>query len=353
MKHIIENMTDYAAVSKLYGIQLGKDARTIMSKAVRQQMAMDAQPALVTVSNSGIPFYLSNYIDPKLIEVLLTPNKAAIILGEAKKGDWTTNTATFPFIERTGEVSSYGDYNTNGSTGANANFPVRQSYHYQTVSQWGEKQLEMYGLAKIDYSAQINIASAIVLDKFQNNSYFFGIAGLQNYGLLNDPSLSAAIVPGPKAYGTAAHGPWITSGVVTATANEIYTDIQSLFLELVNQSGGIVEMDTKMVMALSPASSVALTATNSYNVNVADLLKKNLPNIRIETATQYTSTAGELVQLIAENLEGQETGTCAFTEKMRAHPIIRGLSSFEQKKSQGTWGALIFRPLAIAQMLGV
>ena len=40
-------------------------------------MALDAQPALVTISNSGIPSYLSNYIDPQLIEVLVTPNRAA------------------------------------------------------------------------------------------------------------------------------------------------------------------------------------------------------------------------------------------------------------------------------------
>jgi len=351
MNNQLQSVSEFNQLSSIYGIHLGMDAKTVLTDSVKRQLAMDAaQPALVTVSNSGIPYYLSNYIDPKLIEVLLTPNKAAVILGEAKKGDWTTNTATFPIIERTGEVSSYGDYSNNGSTGANANFPVRQSYHYQTVSQWGERQLEMYGLAKIDYASQVNIASAVVLDKFQNDSYFYGIAGLQNYGLLNDASLSAAIAPGTKL----AHSPyWIYGGVVTATANEIYADIQSLFIELVNQSGGLIEMDTKMVLAMSPASSVALTTTNIYNVNVYDLLKKNFPNIRFETATQYATTGGQLVQLIAESLDGQKTGYCGFTEKMRAHPIIRGLSYFEQKKSQGTWGALIFQPFAIASMVGV
>jgi hypothetical protein len=59
------------------------------------------------------------------------------------------------------------------------------------------------------------------------------------------------------------------------------------------------------------------------------------------------------MQLIAESLDGQKTGYCGFTEKMRAHPIIRGLSWFEQKKSQGTWGTLIFQPFAIAGMLGI
>ncbi len=319
-------------------------------------MAMDAQPALVTISNAGIPSYLANYIDPELIRVLVTPNRAAEILGEAKKGDWVTMTATFPVIENTGEVSSYGDWNENGSVGANANFPQRQAYHYQTMTQWGEKQLETYSLAKIDYASRLNIASAIVLDKFQNNTYFFGVAGLQNYGLLNDPALLPPIAPGAKAFNGNASGPWVTNGQVTAAPAEIYADIQALFLELVLQSGGLIEMEDEMILCMSPASSVALTATNStFATNVYDMLKKNFPKMRFETAAQYYNPngAGNLVQLIAPNVDGQETGFCAFTEKMRAHAIVRKTSSFLQKKSQGSWGAVIRQPFAISCLVGV
>jgi hypothetical protein len=38
---------------------------------------------------------------------------------------------------------------------------------------------------------------------------------------------------------------------------------------------------------------------------------------------------------------------------MRAHAVERKTSSFLQKKSGGTWGAIILQPYAIAQMLGV
>jgi hypothetical protein len=43
----------------------------------------------------------------------------------------------------------------------------------------------------------------------------------------------------------------------------------------------------------------------------------------------------------------------AFTEKLRAHPVKVELSSFKQKKSQGTWGAIIYRPILIASMIGI
>lgn len=345
---------EFDNLQRTYGIHMPEVMLGYLPAAPGERLALDAQPALVTVSNNGIPAYLANYMDPKLVEILVSPNNAAKILGEAKKGDWTTMTATFPVIENTGEVSSYGDYSENGSAGANPTFPQRESYQYQTITQWGERQLAMVALANIDWASRLNIASAIVLDKFQNNAYFFGVAGLQNYGLLNDPNLSAPIAPGPKAYNSNNSGPWVTNGTITATANEIYADIQSLFGQLVAQSAGLITMDSKMVLALSPGSSVALTATNSFNVNVSDLLRKNFPNIRIVTATQYANTVtGNQMQLIAEEVDGQETGYCAFTEKMRAHPIIRAMSSFRQKKSQGVWGAVILQPFAIASMVGI
>lgn len=347
--------SDFARLERTFGIHLPKETVDYTPDGFGQDFnfACDAQPALVTTSNSGIPAYLSMYTDPDLIEVLVSPMKGADILGEVKKGDWLTDTATFPVVENTGEVSAYGDYNNNGSVGANVTFPQRQSFHYQTITQWGEKELEKMGLAKIGWAAQQNTASALTLNKYQNKTYFYGVAGLQNYGLLNDPGLTASLQPGPKAFGAAAHGPWITAGVITATANEVYTDIQSLFVQLVVQSGGVIEKDAKITLAMSPESSLALTATNSFNVNVEDLLKKNFPNITIKTAVEYATTAGEVVQMIVDSVEGQDTGYAAFTEKMRAHPIVIELSAFKQKKSQGTWGAIIRQPFAISSMLGV
>ena len=308
--------------------------------------ACDAQPTLITTSNAGIPAFMSTFVDPKLIEVLVSPMKAAeIVGGEVKKGDWTTETAMFPMVESTGETSTYGDYSENGSVGVNTNFPQRQSYHYQVMTQWGERELERAGLARIDWSNRVNIASVLTLNKFQNKTYFFGVSGLQNYGLLNDPSLSAAIVPGTKVGGG-------TSWSV-ATAQEINTDIQKLYKQLQTQMGGLLELDSKMTLAMSPISEVYLTKTTDYNVNVADILKKNFPNLTIKTAPEYSTASGELAQLILDEAEGQRTADTAFTEKLRAHPIVVASSSFKQKKSQGTWGTIIFRPAAIAQMLAI
>jgi len=315
-------------------------------ETVKGILAADAQPSLITASNSGIPAFMTTYVDPALIEVLVAPMKAAEIVGdEGKKGDWTTETAMFPVVESTGVTSAYGDYNESGNAGVNVNFPQRQAFAYQLITQWGERELERAGKARVDWAARVNIAAALSLNKFQNKSYFFGVSGLQNYGLLNDPNLSAPIIPATKAAGGTS---W-----VDATADEVIKDTQALYRKANRQSNGLITLETKMTLAMSPDTQVALTKTSQYNVNVFDILKKNFPNMEVKTAPEYATAAGNLVQLIVDEYEGQRTAICAFTEKMRAHPIIVRESSFSQKKSAGTWGCVIFRPMFISQMLGV
>jgi hypothetical protein len=332
---------------------MGVDAQLQQTEKERGgRLAMDAQPALVTVSNSGIPAFLSTYIDPKVIEVLVAPMKATEIVGEeTKKGDWTLETAMFPIVESTGTVSSYGDYAETGIAGANVNWVNRQSYTYQLITQWGERELDKMGLARIDWANRKRIASVLTLNKFQNKSYFFGIQGLANYGLLNDPSLSAPIAP--IAAGTLVT--WAQKATDPNGAIYVYNDIKALYGQLVAQANGLVELDmaSPMTLAMSPESQVYLTLTNTYNVNVQDMLKKNFPKMKIETAPEYATTSGNLVQLIADEMQGQRTATTAFTEKLRSHPIIVAESSFRQKSSQGTWGTIIFRPFLIVSLIGV
>jgi len=323
-------------------------------------MAMDAPPVMLTDPNSSVPALLTTTIDPDVFRVLFSPNKAADALGgEIKRGGWLDDVIFFPVVEATGEVSSYGDYNENGNAGVNVNWPARQNYLFQVIKEYGEREVERGGLARVNWVSEIDRAAALTISKFLNLAYLFGIAGLQNYGLTNDPNLSAALTPATKAAGGTK---WVTNGVVTATANEIYTDFESLFYQLTLQTGGLVETDSDLCLLLSPPASVGLTATNSFGVNVGDLLTKNFPNVEIITIPQYTAQGalmpqgipgGEFMQLIARDLEGQKTAFPAYSEKMRAHPVIRARSAFSQKVSAGVWGTVVRAPAAIASMIGI
>ena len=322
-------------------------------------LAMDAQPQLVTTPSSGIPAFLTTIIDPQILRIRQASNNAAEIFTEVKKGTWVTESAIFPVVERGGNATSYGDMENGGATTANANFETRQPYLFQTVCIWGELQLERAGLAKISWAAELQGAGADVLGKFENLIYFKGVAGLQNYGIQTDPNLLPAIAPAPKANGGFS---WLTGVTPNASANEIFADIQAGVNTLINQSAGRIDTKSEIVMALSPTREGALTATNSFNVNVKALLKDNYPNLRIQNAIQYGAitsqnpqgvATGEMVQFIALKPGNQDTGWLAFNEKLRAHAVVRDLSSFKQKMTSGAYGFIGRQPFAIATMIGI
>ena len=306
-----------------------------LDAAVRRAIAQDAD--LLTDPNAGILSMFTTYVDPRVIEVAVEPMKAAQIFGETKKGSWIDTNLQFPIAESTGEVSSYDDFSNNGMAGTNVNWEDRQPYHYQTIVEVGEREVERAGAAKLDWVARKQIAAALVLNKFQNKSYFYGIDGLKNYGLLNDPSLSPSL-PG---------GAWDS-----LPAEDVFASIQgALYGRLISQTQGLVDRDARMKLILSPANEVNLLKTNQYNVNVVDQLKKNFPNLDIETAPEMSTPAGELVYLVVEEHEGVRTIEPTFTEKMRVHPMVLELSSWKQKRSQGTVGTIIYRPLMVASLL--
>lgn len=322
-------------------------------------LAMDAMPELTTAPNSGIPAFLTMFQDPGVIRILFAANKASEIFGEVRKGTWLDETAMFTVVEHTGEVSSYDDWSESGSAGLNSNFPWRQSYLFQTLKQYGDRQLERAGLAKLNFVSEVDQAAGTVMAKFLNVSYFYGILGLKCYGFFNDPDLSPALTPATKAKGGTT---WFKNGRPNASANEVYDDIVALFEQLVVQTAGLgVEKEDKLTLGLDPSNAVALTFTNSFGVNVEDLLKKNFPKLTIKTAVQYGKKSainpqgvagGNFMQMFVDAVEGQDVGFCAFNEKMRAHPIIRGVSSYKQKITGGTWGAVVKFPAGVSSMIG-
>jgi hypothetical protein len=283
-----------------------------------EQMAMDAGigPAgfLTTDPNSALPTILTTTVDPEVVRIVFAELKMAKIMGgERKVGDWLDEQRIFPVVEETGEVSSYDDYSNNGRAGINFNFPWFQSYLYQTIIGYGDREAARAGLMRINYVSELNTAAANMLNRFQNLSYAFGIQGLQNYGLFNNPYLSATITPTVKAWGGVG---WFNNGAPAATANEVYNDVLALWTQLIALTNGTVDMEAKA----------------------------NNPGF---------SPVGNLVQLIVDKIEGQEVAYPAYNEKMRAHKMVPELSSWKQKMTAGTWGTIIRIPMGIVGMIGI
>jgi hypothetical protein len=311
-----------------------------------QALAMDAQPGLATSANAGILLAAVSVIDPEVVRVIFTPMRAAKIMGgEAQKGSWIDQVAYFPMVESTGQVAGYGDYSNNGEVDANEQWNYRQPYTWQAFKRYGEQQLERWGAAGLNYASELDTAMAQTFGKFRNKSYFYGITGLVNYGLLNDPSLPNTVSPITKAI--ASDGARWTY----ATTLEKFNDVKKLYTTLVNQMGGNVEMTDSMTLVLSTTRQTELVTTNDFGIILEDMLKKAFPNMSIEAAPELTTASGELMMLIKNDVDGQKVAYPAYTEAQRSHALVTGASSWSQKNSAGTWGTIIRYPIAIARML--
>lgn len=314
------------------------------------KLAMDADPQPMLPPNGGIPAIVSTFIDPTVIETLFTPNRAnEIFTREEKRGSWAQDSFMIQRIEETGDTVAYDDYSEQGGVQVTPQWEGRDVYRYQTMVTYGELEQERYGLAMLPYAAAKQRAAVNVLNQDQNKFYLYGIAGLRNYGILNDPQLPAAIVPATVDGNTR----WEDKQVI-----DIYNDILRLYEDLVTRSNGLVgngiDMATRLVLVMSPQASVWFKRANEvFGNTVEKMVRDTFPGMRFVVVPQYSTEAGELVQMFVEEAQGQSTGFLAYNEKLRAHPLIPDVSSYKQKYSGSTFGAVITMPFLFAQMIGV
>ena len=116
---------------------------------------------------------------------------------------------------------------------------------------------------------------------------------------------------------------------------------------------GRVKTKDSLTFACSPSREAALVTTNSFGKSAMEIIQVAYPNLKIKTSPRYTVNGIENAQLIADNYDGKSVGFCSFNVKMKDHPIVRELSSYRQKKTAGSWGAIIKAPIAISTMTGI
>lgn len=333
-------------VMKQYGIvfDTGAPIRGILANDSIDQLANDA--AMVTAANSGVPVEFTSYIDPMVIPILTATRGAREIFGEAKKGDWTTSYARFQTSEITGEVEAYTDYGQGGASDVNPTFPVRTQYIYQTNIRYGDREVDVASRARLQLAADKQRAAATVIDIASNKFALYGVAGLEIYGLLNDPNLPASVTPLPNPDSKTL---WDEK-----STKEIYEDVLYLFGKMADRGAGHIDANTELVLATSPATQVQLGKATDFNISARQMLETYFPKIRFAALPELaTATSGTSILLVAPTIEGLPTAQIGFSEKFRAMRLIPESSSFHQKFIGSSYGTIIYRPFAIGTMTGV
>ena len=170
-----------------------KDGHIVLKDIDRRQLAQDA--ALSTQPNVGAPAALYTYLDPRIIEVLFGVTNATRFFTKTLVGSWTQDYADFAVEEVAGQVSPYNDFANGTTTDVNYNFPVRQNFRYQTTIKYGELETAKLAEAKVNLPARKQNAAAQILARAENKFQLYGVAGMEIYGMLNDPNIPSTIAP--------------------------------------------------------------------------------------------------------------------------------------------------------------
>lgn len=326
---------------KEYGIDVAQ--YSVVGTQEEGVMAMDA--ALLTTPNAGIPVELLTFFDNRAIDILMAKRAATKIFNEVKAGTRADLVRKFRVLEKTGYTQPYSDYANNGKADVNYNFPARENYLFETTIAYGDQEVAETSRAKINLVSdkQASAATAIAVD--MNKFYMNGVAGLQNYGILNQPNLPSAIVAKNGAAGTAT---WSTK-----TGTEIYNDIVALMSDIASRTEGNVDQETKYKLIVGPSSNAELNKLNAFGTEtVLALIKRNFPNLEVVVAPEYDDSTKK-IQLIALDVDGTPTGEMAFSEKLIAGRLIPDLSSYRQKFMAGTYGCVVYRPVLVSTMTGI
>jgi hypothetical protein len=305
--------------------------------------AMDA--AMITTPNMGVPVEFLTYFDNKAIDVLLEKRAATEIFTEFKAGTRADLIRKFRMREGTGYTQPYSDYSNNGKADVNYNYIPREQYLFETIIEYGEQEEAETAKAKINLLSDKQTSAANVIAVDANRFYMSGVAGLENYGILNAPNLPNAVV---AATGASGYTTWATK-----TGAEIYADIVAMMADMSTRCGGHVNMTTKYKLVVGPSIYAYLAQQNALGTEtVLGMIKRSFINLEVVIAPEYDD-ATKKVQLIAEDIGGQKTGELAFSEKLIAGRIVPDLSSYRQKFTAGTYGAIIYRPIFITTMTGI
>lgn len=317
--------------------------------AAARTLAQDA--ALSTAPNVGVPSAYVTYLDPEITSILFAVQNATKLFEEARKGDWTTAYAQFPVEEIAGDVTPYQDFNTAVATDVNYNFPTRQNFIFQTSLKYGMREQDTAAQARLSLAGAKQKAAAAVLARAHNRFYLYGVRGVETYGALNDPNLAPSETP----ISVGGKTTWADKAAANSDtiANVVFNDIVKLIGVLIGNNGGLIDQNSRFVLAVGSKRFSYLTLPNSYGKTALALLGENYPHLDVIQLPELDTSAGSMLYLTAPEVAGEKTAECAYSEKMRFLNVEAHSSYFTQKAVGGTWGCIIRHPSAIATLTGV
>lgn len=334
-------------------VLIAKD--TNESKRLAQGFMANDSAVFSPISN-GVLEYFTTVFNNKLIKQILQTTPSTLMTESWQQGMFGTTDVFVPTISYAGGSKQYDDLSGAGESSVNIAWVPRQTVTLQRTIAYGDLTQAQMAMAKIPYVEQMREGLASLTNLDINAINFKGFAGLNVFGLLNDPSLNPTIVS-PDSIGTPSSSLWYYK-----TYDEIIHDIQSMFNSIIQISGGQASYDdVECILGLPPACMVSLTKQNSLGtMTVRGYLDQVFPKMKIVQVQNYQGTGSPIgsstpnyAQLIFKQLNGQDVAYNVFSTLWNSHGVVRLISSYAEKISYVVSGSFLALPLGVATISGI
>lgn len=321
--------------------------------SLHNQIAGDA--AVYSPPSNGVLEYYTTVFNNKLIKQILKTTPLRQLTDDWQQGQFGTTDLNVPTISYAGNSQVYADDSGQGGSSINVAWVPRQAVTLQRTLKYGDLTQAQFGMAKIDYVGQMREGLAALTNLDINNIGFRGFDGMNIYGLLNDPSLNAAIVA-PASVANPASSLWFYK-----TYDEIINDIRSMFNSIIQIAGGNADYTSPCKLGLPPACYTALTKQNALGTQTVEgYCKSVFPGMEIIQVPNYQGTGSPVgsvipnkAQLIMKELAGQPVAYNVFSQLYNSHGVVRLISSYAEKISYTISGAFVALPIGIATITGI
>lgn len=354
---------DFSEVEKyadLRRLGIGFDAADLRNMIAAHAAALaSGQDSALTapLSTPSVPTpvqFLQAWL-PGFVRVITAARRIDALVGVMTQGSWEDEEIVQGVMELTGRAVPYNDYTNVPLSSWNTNFERRTIVRFEEGMQVGKLEELRAAAIRANSSAQKREASAESLEIQRNKVGFYGYNNGANrtYGFLNDPSLPAYVnVPN----GASGSPTWARK-----TFQEIKADILTGLAKLRVQSQERIDpKTTPITLAVSTDAVDYMAQATDYGITVADWLRTNYPNVRVESAPELVDANGadSVFYLYAESVgdsgsDDNRTFIQVVPTKFQTLGVQQKVKAYEEGYTNATAGVMVKRPYAVVRYSGI
>lgn len=352
-----EDVRQHYGALRRFGVGFRDDALRGMTEAHGFDAADFATAPLPGVTTASIPGniqFLQAWL-PGFIRVITAPRKSDDLMGIATVGSFEDEEIVQGIMEPLGTPVPYTDHGNVPLMSWNLNYETRTIVRFEAGLEVGVLEELRASRVKVSTSAEKRAAASMALDILRNRIGFYGFNNGTNrtYGFLNDPNL--------PAYVNLPNGAGGQSEWTTKTTLEIIADIRNGLTALRVQSKGVIDpKKTPITMAVPDSAVDALTTPTELGYSVAQWMKENYPNVRVESAPELEGANGgeSALYFYAESVQDgasddSRTWLQAVPARFFALGVEKRSKTYVEDFANATAGAFLKRPYAVKRYSGV